>query len=294
MRTSETECIESLQKTAERLDKSPTKAEYDEFGLRPASTTIKRVFGSWNSAKEAAELETFTQGENGGQDVQPKPEWVDIPEDVVWQNLTAQQRWYHKNREHRINVKESRRRDLHRWLYELKRDEMACIRCGEERPPALDFHHTNEKERSVSEMVNDGYSKASIRDEIARCLVLCANCHRREHYDGPEPSSLPAPETLETEIAEQSGHDARAKRREWLTVHKREQDGCRHCSVSDPVCLEFHHEGEKRNGVGRLVAHDHRLSEVRDEIEKCRLVCANCHRELHFSPPSSAYDDTHK
>jgi hypothetical protein len=264
------------------------------LNLKPASTTIKRAFGSWNDAKEAAGLETFEQGENGGQDVQSKPEWVEIPDDGDWENLTAQQRWYYKNQQHRITVKENRRRGLHRWLYELKRDEKECARCGEERPPALDFHHPERKERSVSEMVNDGYSKASIRNEIARCLVLCANCHRREHYDGPEPSSLPARTALEREIAERSGHDARAKRREWLVVYKREQDGCQHCCVTDPICLEFHHEGEKRDGVGRLVSQSYRLDEIRDEIEKCRLVCANCHRGLHFAPPSPKYDDTHK
>lgn len=294
MRTSEAECLESLRVASERLGKSPTKAEYDKLELRPASTTIKRVFGSWNSAKEKAGLETFEQGENGGQNVQSKPDWVEIPDDVEWESLTAQQRWYYKNRQRRIVVKENRRQGLHRWLYELKRDEMECLECGEERPPALDFHHPGTKERSVSEMVNDGYSTASIREEIAKCLVLCANCHRREHYDGPEPASLPARKTIEAEIAELSGHDTRAKRREWLVVYKREQDGCRHCSVSDPICLDFHHEGEKRDGVGRLVSHDYRLCEIRDEIEKCRLVCANCHRGLHFSPPASAYDDTHK
>jgi len=294
MRTSEAECLESLREAAERLDKSPTKAEYDRLDLRPASTTIKRAFGSWNSAKEEAGLETFEQGENGGQDVRSKPEWVEIPDDAEWGKLTAQQRWYYRNRQYRITVKEDRRRGLHRWLYELKRDEVECTRCGEEHPPALDFHHPGNKERSVSEMVNDGYSKASIRKEITNCLVLCANCHRREHYDGPDPSSLPTRTALEAEIAEQSGHDARAKRREWLVVYKREQDGCSHCPVSDPICLEFHHEGEKRDGVGRLVSHNYRLERIRDETEKCRLVCANCHRRLHFSPPSSTYDDTHK
>jgi len=32
-------------------------------------------------------------------------------------------------------------------------------------------------------MVVNGYSKASIREEIERCIVLCANCHRLEHHD---------------------------------------------------------------------------------------------------------------
>jgi hypothetical protein len=52
MRTTERECLDALQEAAERLGKSPTKAEYEELGLRPASATIIRVVGGWNEAKE--------------------------------------------------------------------------------------------------------------------------------------------------------------------------------------------------------------------------------------------------
>ncbi len=36
----------------------------------------------------------------------------------------------------------------------------------------------------VSEMVYLGFAKETILDEIESCRVLCANCHRKEHY-GP-------------------------------------------------------------------------------------------------------------
>lgn len=294
MRTGEEECLESLREATARLGESPTKAEYDELDLRPSSTTITRVLGSWNNAKEAAGLETFEQGENGGTEIQPKPDHIELPEGVSWRGLTAQQRWYYKNRRHRIAVKEKRRRGLHRWLYELKRDELDCSDCGEGCPPALDFHHPGPKEHAVSEMANDGYSRASIRAEIAECLVLCANCHRREHHAGPHPSSLPSLDVLETVIAEASGHRARRKRREWLSRYKLDRSGCRYCTVTEPLCLEFHHVGAKRDGIGRLVSHGHTLEEIRNELRNCRLVCANCHRALHSDPPSPAHYDTHK
>ncbi|WP_229380240.1 hypothetical protein [Haloterrigena salifodinae] len=49
----------------------------------------------------------------------------------------------------------------------------------------MDFHHPGEKEHGIATMVVNGHSKASIHEEIERCVVLCANCHRVEHADPP-------------------------------------------------------------------------------------------------------------
>ncbi len=185
MQTTEEECLNALREATERLGKSPTKAEYEELGLTPASGTVIRVVGGWNKAKERADLDTFEQGEGGGTSIHPKPESVEIPDHVEWTELTGQQRWYYKNREARIARKDRRRQELREWLHKLKRDKLACEQCGEERPPALDFHHPKEKERGIAEMVSYGYSRASIREEIEKCVVLCANCHRVEHYTAP-------------------------------------------------------------------------------------------------------------
>jgi hypothetical protein len=43
--------------------------------------------------------------------------------------------------------------------------------------------------------------------------------------------------------------------------------------------MDFDHiSGEKKNNVGTMVAHGHSRQAVMDEIAKCDLVCANCHR----------------
>ena len=186
MRTTERACLDALREAAERLGESPTREQYDELGLTPAAGTIMRTMGGWNAAKEEAGLETYSREESGGMPVDPKPNWVEIPEGVEWEELSGQQRWYYKNRRDRIERKERRRKELRLWLHDLKRDELGCERCGEDRPPALDFHHPGEKELGVSEMVSYGYSRESIRKEIEGCVVLCANCHRVEHYSVPQ------------------------------------------------------------------------------------------------------------
>jgi hypothetical protein len=184
--TTEAACLEALRRAAEELGESPTKAQYEELGLTPASATIMKTLGGWNAAKELAGLETFDRGATGDHRIRPKPNDLDLPADIDWKELTSQQRWYYKNRKKRIERKDHRRSEIRRWLYEYKEQNCECARCDEGRPRCLDFHHPNEKDQSIAAMVVNGHSKDSIRTEIARCVVLCANCHRLEHLEIPD------------------------------------------------------------------------------------------------------------
>ena len=53
-----------------------------------------------------------------------------------------------------------------------------CIDCGETDPLVLEFDHLRDKKFEVSQAFY-GRSWQSILDEIAKCYVVCANCHRR-------------------------------------------------------------------------------------------------------------------
>ena len=59
----------------------------------------------------------------------------------------------------------------------------ACVGGGEADPLCLDFHHTDaaDKEATVSELVNGQNSLPVIVAEMQKCIVLCANCHRKLH-----------------------------------------------------------------------------------------------------------------
>lgn len=65
------------------------------------------------------------------------------------------------------------------WLVELK-SNLACEECGENHPATIDFHHLN---FSLSKAVSSGYGKDLILKEIAKCKVLCSNCHRILHWN---------------------------------------------------------------------------------------------------------------
>lgn len=57
-----------------------------------------------------------------------------------------------------------------------------CVDCGERDLVVLDFDHVRGKKfRNVCELVR-GYPWATVLKEIAKCVVRCANCHRRKTF----------------------------------------------------------------------------------------------------------------
>jgi hypothetical protein len=56
---------------------------------------------------------------------------------------------------------------------------------------------------------------------------------------------------------------------------------CHFCTETDPVCLDFHHLYDKKFEVSRALGTGYGWGVIREEIEKCVIVCANCHRKLH-------------
>ena len=89
------------------------------------------------------------------------------------------------HRAERIADKKARKKRNHAFVQEYKKSH-PCVRCGEAEPCCLDFHHINpeEKFRIIGGMADRGFSIVKIVAEIAKCEMLCANCHRRFHY-GP-------------------------------------------------------------------------------------------------------------
>ena len=70
------------------------------------------------------------------------------------------------------------------WFKEYKA-RLVCKCCPEKHFACLEFHHEDEdKFKSIGRMVGEGYSIARLLEEIEKCTVLCANCHRKLHWGG--------------------------------------------------------------------------------------------------------------
>lgn len=92
-------------------------------------------------------------------------------------------RWYAANKQQQLqNVYRRRRR------YKAEVDDLIfsylsthpCIDCGETDIVVLDFDHVRGKKMfNIAQIAGRGFTLKKIAEEIAKCEVRCANCHRR-------------------------------------------------------------------------------------------------------------------
>lgn len=82
----------------------------------------------------------------------------------------------------RCDIEQSARRQQGKKRKLIEMFGGGCSRCGYDKcPTALDFHHPNEdKETNVANLRRYSFDKAV--KEAKKCILLCANCHREEHY----------------------------------------------------------------------------------------------------------------
>lgn len=143
-------------------------------------------------------------------------------------------------------------------LTELK--QCPCGDCYNSFPsPVMEFDHVLPGKRmALAGMGN--FKREAVAAEVALCEVVCCNCHR-----------------------------VRTKKRRKLSTNQRllsfrakvdalKAAPCSDCNACfDPVAMDFDHvRGEKFNGIAALWSYSWDF--VLQEIAKCDLVCANCHR----------------
>jgi hypothetical protein len=82
---------------------------------------------------------------------------------------------YAAQKRHRIKV----RQELFSYL-----STKECIDCGEKDPIVFEFDHIDPKKKfkQISRMLSGHYSWESLAEEIKKCEIRCANCHRRKTY----------------------------------------------------------------------------------------------------------------
>ena len=78
--------------------------------------------------------------------------------------------------------KQKRKIENKEKLTQLKQ-KIPCSACAEYHPACcMDYHHLDSsvKEKGVSQMIQ-GNSWQKIEEEISKCILVCANCHRKIH-----------------------------------------------------------------------------------------------------------------
>lgn len=154
-----------------------------------------------------------------------------------------------------------------KWFTELKTN-VSCTDCVIIYLPCIiDFDHLDghKKRDKVSRMVNTCYAKEEILKEIAKCEPVCGNCHRDRTYKRLFLKNDGFSTTRNTVLYVQ----------DYKTKHS-----CVDCKkYYNYWIMDFDHKlGEiKLGNIGEMV-YRYSLETIINEIKKCELLCANCHR----------------
>ena len=70
--------------------------------------------------------------------------------------------------------------------------------------------------------------------------------------------------------------------RKWLKEYKKSLY-CFYCNENTPCCLDFHHldKSKKEYSIALAIRAGWSIKRIKTEIEKCIVVCSNCHRKIH-------------
>jgi len=99
-------------------------------------------------------------------------------------NKTHSKKYYSNNREtHKKEIQKRKKSYIdkcRKWIYDYL-NKHPCVDCGENDPVVLEFDHIKgHKVNNVSKMIQSNPTLTTIQNEIRKCAVRCANCHRRK------------------------------------------------------------------------------------------------------------------
>ena len=59
---------------------------------------------------------------------------------------------------------------------------------------------------------------------------------------------------------------------------------CSQCGEDHPSTIDFHHVKGKDANISKLVAEGYSKERIKRELDKCIVLCSNCHRKKHWNP----------
>ncbi len=199
--------------------------------------------------------------------------------------------YYWRNRQTEIDRVMRRQRATLEWLRALRR--VPCMDCGKTLPPhVMDFDHRDPNAKSFSLAADKVLLKnrALLEAEVAKCDVICANCHRirtaAQYAEGVlEFGFKPSETAARTSELQKHRERWRRRRKEQMDVLVRLRSmPCMSCGEAFPTCcMEFdHRDGVLKNGLVSRMAGRVKIATLLEEVAKCDIVCSNCHRDRSF------------
>jgi len=94
--------------------------------------------------------------------------------------LEEKKKYYCNNKKKFYRWNKDQRKRIKEKINNLKQI-LGCSSCKENMPYCLVFHHLSDKDQEISKMLANNLGKEKLAFEISKCIVLCANCHRKHH-----------------------------------------------------------------------------------------------------------------
>jgi len=83
----------------------------------------------------------------------------------------------------RVAKRNKHQRQTNREFVARVKRMMCCVDCGEQDPIVLEFDHVRgKKKRNLADMANQSYCINTIKEEMRKCDIRCANCHRKKTH----------------------------------------------------------------------------------------------------------------
>lgn len=89
---------------------------------------------------------------------------------------------YENNKKKIYSQVNAKKKEYQKWILTLK--NKPCVDCKIKYPYyVMDFDHLEDKEFNISHATRHGYGKEKVLREIAKCELVCANCHRERTHN---------------------------------------------------------------------------------------------------------------
>lgn len=84
--------------------------------------------------------------------------------------------------------------------------------------------------------------------------------------------------------AREAVYSRRAELKIWYEDFKSSLS-CEHCGENHPATLDFHHKDPKDKDLelAYVISYGWSKDRILSEVEKCAVLCSNCHRKLHYN-----------
>lgn len=114
----------------------------------------------------------------------------------------------------------------------------------------------------------------SLKTELDKCDLLCFNCHNKKHYK------------------EENVDCYKHLRKNEAIEYKGGK--CIKCGFNEcPGSLHFHHH-DKDGKEFNISFGGKAFENIKNELDKCELLCGNCHHEVHYDESQIVFEQLKK